>query len=170
MVITINYNTVPDFHSTSTPRQSSESIPTCLHYPFPDNGSQPRNYHRLTLQISLHQVSLLITINTALPLFLHFMVHGYTLTSPLLVTQLKHRNNRFKYRTRRKSFAHTQSLQLWTFRGYLLWRTLENWLITPANSYKPLIWHAGKRFNCCVTADAVTWPFPTLALSKCLYS
>jgi hypothetical protein len=35
-------------------------------------------------------------------------------------------------------------------------------------SYKPLIWHAGKRFNCCVTADAVTWPFPTLALSKCL--
>jgi hypothetical protein len=25
-------------------------------------------------------------------------------------------------------------------------------------SYKSLIWHAGKRFNCCVTADAVTWP------------
>jgi hypothetical protein len=25
-------------------------------------------------------------------------------------------------------------------------------------SYKPLIWHAGKGFNCCVTADAVTWP------------
>jgi hypothetical protein len=37
-----------------------------------------------------------------------------------------------------------------------------------ANSYKPLIWNAGKRFNCCVTADAVTWPFPTLAFSKCL--
>jgi hypothetical protein len=35
-------------------------------------------------------------------------------------------------------------------------------------SYKPLIWHAGKRFNCCVTADAVTWPFPTFASSKCL--
>jgi hypothetical protein len=35
-------------------------------------------------------------------------------------------------------------------------------------SYKPLIWHAGKGFNCCVTADVVTWSFPTLALSKCL--
>jgi hypothetical protein len=35
-------------------------------------------------------------------------------------------------------------------------------------SYKPLIWHAGKLFNCFVTADAVTWPFPTLASSKCL--
>jgi hypothetical protein len=39
------------------PRQSSESIPTCLHYLFPGNGSQHRNYHRLTLQIPLHQVS-----------------------------------------------------------------------------------------------------------------
>jgi hypothetical protein len=48
LVTTNNYNTVPDFHSTSTPRQSSESIPTCLHYPFPGNGSQHRNYHRLT--------------------------------------------------------------------------------------------------------------------------
>jgi hypothetical protein len=36
-------------------------------------------------------------------------------------------------------------------------------------SYKPLIWHAGKRSNCCATADEVTWPFPTLASSKCLY-
>jgi hypothetical protein len=27
---TNNYNTVTDFHSTSTPRQSSESISTCL--------------------------------------------------------------------------------------------------------------------------------------------
>jgi hypothetical protein len=25
-------------------------------------------------------------------------------------------------------------------------------------SYKPLIWHVGKRFNCCVTAVAVMWP------------
>jgi hypothetical protein len=58
MVITIKYNIVTNFHSTCTPRQSSESFPTCLHYPFPGNGSQHRNYHRLTLQISLHQVSL----------------------------------------------------------------------------------------------------------------
>jgi hypothetical protein len=35
-------------------------------------------------------------------------------------------------------------------------------------SYKPLIWHAGLRFDCCVTANAVTRPFPTLASSKCL--
>jgi hypothetical protein len=33
-------------------------IPTCLHYQFPGNGSQYRSYHRLTLQISLDQVSL----------------------------------------------------------------------------------------------------------------
>jgi hypothetical protein len=37
--------------------------------------------------------SLLITINTALPLFLHFMFHSYTHThtSPFLVMQLKRR-------------------------------------------------------------------------------
>jgi hypothetical protein len=33
--------------------------------------------------------SLLITINTVLLLFLPFIVHCYTLTSPLLVAQLK---------------------------------------------------------------------------------
>jgi hypothetical protein len=58
LVTTNNYNTVPDFHSINTPRQSSESIPTCLHSPFPGNGSRHRNYHRLTFQISLHRASL----------------------------------------------------------------------------------------------------------------
>jgi hypothetical protein len=53
--------------------------------------------------------SLLITINTALPLSLHFMVHCYTYTSPFLVTQLKsqERSNHSKYYTRRKYFTHT---------------------------------------------------------------
>jgi hypothetical protein len=41
-------DTVPDLH-TITPLQSSQSISTCLHYPFPGNGSQHRNYHSLTL-------------------------------------------------------------------------------------------------------------------------
>jgi hypothetical protein len=59
MVITINYNTVTNFHSKSTTRQSSQSIPTYLHYPFPGNGSQHRNYHSLTLQIL--QMNLLFT-------------------------------------------------------------------------------------------------------------
>jgi hypothetical protein len=58
LVTTNNYNTVTNFHSTSNPRQSSESILTYLHYPFPGNGSQHRNYYILTLQISLHLVSL----------------------------------------------------------------------------------------------------------------
>jgi hypothetical protein len=51
VVTTINYNTVTNFHFTSTPRQSSQSISTCLHYPFPGNGSQHRNYHTLNLQM-----------------------------------------------------------------------------------------------------------------------
>jgi hypothetical protein len=59
MVITINYNTVTNFHSTSTPRHFSESVPTYLHHSFPGNGYQHRNYRRLTLQI-LH-INLLFT-------------------------------------------------------------------------------------------------------------
>jgi hypothetical protein len=51
LVITINYNTVSNFHSTRTPRQSSQSISTCLHYPFSGNGYQHRNYDSLTLQM-----------------------------------------------------------------------------------------------------------------------
>jgi hypothetical protein len=50
VVITIISNTVPDLH-TITPLQSSQSISTCLHYPFPDNGSQHRIYHTLNLQM-----------------------------------------------------------------------------------------------------------------------
>jgi hypothetical protein len=58
VVTVINYNTVINFHSKNTRRKSSESIPTCLHYPFPGKGSQHKYYHRLALQISLYQVSL----------------------------------------------------------------------------------------------------------------
>jgi hypothetical protein len=57
LVITNNYNTVPDFYSTNPPRQSSESIPTCLHYPFPGNGSQHRNDQTHTSNIT-HKSSL----------------------------------------------------------------------------------------------------------------
>jgi hypothetical protein len=60
-------------------------------------------------------------------------------------------------------------LQLWTFYGCLLPRT-DNYSRTSFSlSYKPLMWHAGKCFNCCITADMVTWPFPTLVSSKYLY-
>jgi hypothetical protein len=92
LVITNNYNTVPDLHNLQS-----------LHYNllrlFPlvftirflatdlNTGIVADSHfkHRCTK-------SVLITINTAMPLFLHFMVHCYTHTSPRLVTQLKHRN------------------------------------------------------------------------------
>jgi hypothetical protein len=56
---------------------------------------------------------------------------------------------KFSHHTLSLQFTLSSLLQLRTFRGSLLPRTTENWLITPpANSYKPLIWHARKRFNC----------------------
>jgi hypothetical protein len=51
VVTTVIYNTVTNFHSTSTPHQSSQSIYTCLRCPFPGNESQHRNCHTLNLQI-----------------------------------------------------------------------------------------------------------------------
>jgi hypothetical protein len=55
-------------------------------------------------------------------------------------------------------------------------RTGLTFVSSTANFYKPLVWHAGKHFNCCVTTNAwrhclrghVTLPFPILASSKCL--
>jgi hypothetical protein len=130
-VTTNNYNSVTNSHSTSTPRQSSQSIPTYLHYPFPGNGSQNRNYHRLTLQI-LH-MNLLFTEA-------FFTSHAENSTDDCSHGVF------FNY----KPSTVVSHLEL-----------LENWLIIPpSNSYNPLIWHAVKRFNCCVTADA--WGHVTL--------
>jgi hypothetical protein len=46
VVTTINYDTVPNFYITKTERIRVECY---LHLPSPSNGSQHRNYHRLTL-------------------------------------------------------------------------------------------------------------------------
>jgi hypothetical protein len=131
LVTTNNYNTVPDFYSTSTPRQFSESIPTCIYYPFPGNGSQHKNYHRLTLQI-LH-VNLLFTET-------FFTPHAGNSTDNCS-------HGVFFINEHPTVFSHLE--------------LSDNCLITPtANSYKPFIWHARKRFNCCVTADS--WRLVTL--------
>jgi hypothetical protein len=74
LVTTNNYNTVPNFHSTSTPRLfplvfTIRFLATDLN-PGIITGSHFK-YHCTK--------SLLIIINTAMSLFLHFMVHCYTL-------------------------------------------------------------------------------------------
>jgi hypothetical protein len=100
VVTIINYNTVADFHSTKHSTPIFSVYFQLSSYPFPSNGSQHRNCKNslnYTLPISLNTKFLLITINTPLPLFLHFMVHCYTYTLVLLlIMQLKHRNERFK--------------------------------------------------------------------------
>jgi hypothetical protein len=110
LVTTNNYITVTNFHSTSTPRQSSESILNYLHYPFPGNGSQHRNYHRLILQI-LHM--------------------NLLFTEAFFAT---HAENSTDNRSHGVFFNYEPS----TVASHL--ELLENCLITPtANSYKPLV-------------------------------
>jgi hypothetical protein len=94
LVTTNNYNTVPDLHNLQS-----------LHYNLLRLFPLVFTIRFLATDLNTGIVtdshfkyrctkSLLITINTAMPLFLHFMVHCYTHThtSPLLVMQLKHRN------------------------------------------------------------------------------
>jgi hypothetical protein len=77
IVITINYNTVPDFY---TAKQSTLISSVYLH-------CSSRIYHTGTIQVSLNHTlqisrntkSLLIIINTALLLFLHIIFYSYTL-------------------------------------------------------------------------------------------
>jgi hypothetical protein len=89
LVTTNNYNTVPDLNNLQS-----------LHYNllrlFPlvftirflatdlNTGIVTDSHFKCSCTKSL-----LVTINTAIPLFLHFMVHCYRHASPLLVTQLK---------------------------------------------------------------------------------
>jgi hypothetical protein len=51
VVITITLTLFLIYTLTITPLQSSQSISTCLYYPFPGNGSQHTNYHTLNLQM-----------------------------------------------------------------------------------------------------------------------
>jgi hypothetical protein len=92
LVTTNNYNTVPDLHNLQS-----------LHYNFLRLFPLVFTIPFLTTDLNTGIVtdshfkyrctkSLLVIINRALPLFVHFMVHCYTHTSPLLVMQLKHRN------------------------------------------------------------------------------
>jgi hypothetical protein len=89
LVTTNNYNTVPFLHSSQS-----------LHYNLLSLFSLVFTIRFLATDLNTGIItdshfkyhstkSLLITINTAPPLFQHFMVHCYAHTSPLLVTQLK---------------------------------------------------------------------------------
>jgi hypothetical protein len=81
VVATINYNTVPDLHDLKS-----------FHYNLLSLFSLVFTIHFLATDLNTRIItdshfkyhctkSLLITINTALPLFLHFMIHCYTHTS-----------------------------------------------------------------------------------------
>jgi hypothetical protein len=88
VVTTITSNAVPDLHNLQSLHYNFLSLfplVFTIHFLATDHNTgiitdSHFKYHCIK--------SLLITINTALPLFLHFMVHCYTHTSPLLVTQL----------------------------------------------------------------------------------
>jgi hypothetical protein len=86
---TITYNTVPALHNLQS-----------LHYNLLSVFPPVFTIHFLVTDINTGIItdshfkyhcikSLLITVNTALPLFLHFMVYCYTNTGPLLVTKLR---------------------------------------------------------------------------------
>jgi hypothetical protein len=86
---TVTYNTVPDLHNLQSLHYNLLSIfPLVFTIRFLatdfSTGIITDSYFKYHCNKSL-----LITINTALPLFLHFMVQTHTHTSPLLVTQLK---------------------------------------------------------------------------------
>jgi hypothetical protein len=144
LVTTNTYSTIPDFHSTSTPHQSSESIPTYLHYPFPGNGSH-RNYHRLTLQL-LH-------------MNLFFTEAFFTTHAENSTDNCSH-GVFFNY----EPSTVVSHLELSRTDWSLLLRT-------PINSWSDMRENAlivASVLTRDVTLYAVTWPFPTLASSKCL--
>jgi hypothetical protein len=89
VVTAFTYNTVPDLHNLQL-----------LHYNFLSLFPLVFTIRFLATDLSTGIItdshfkyhctkSLLITVNTALPVIPHLMVHCYTHTSPLLVTQLK---------------------------------------------------------------------------------
>jgi hypothetical protein len=85
----INYNTVPDLYNLQSLHYNLLSLfPLVFAIRFLatdlNTGIITDSHFRYHCTKSL-----LIPITTALPLFLHFIVHCYTHTSPLLLTQLK---------------------------------------------------------------------------------
>jgi hypothetical protein len=89
VVNTITYNTVHDLHNWQSLHNNFLSLfplvfTICFLATDLNTGIITDSHFRYHFTKSL-----LITINTVLPLFLHFMVHCYTHNSPLLVTQLK---------------------------------------------------------------------------------
>jgi hypothetical protein len=78
LVTTNSYYTVPDLHNL----QSSRSISTYLHYPFPGNGSHSTQESASHSQYHCTK-SLVITINRVLPLYSTLygsMLHAHTHT------------------------------------------------------------------------------------------
>jgi hypothetical protein len=114
VVTAVSYTVVLIFTSTN----HSSVYSTRLQYPFPDNRFLTQELHKVWLDYTLldllNNKSLLITINIALPLFLHLLVsliHKHA--SPLLVIQLNtgtSTSKHSKYCTQRKSSDHTLSL------------------------------------------------------------
>jgi hypothetical protein len=92
LVTTNNYNTIPDLHNLKLLHYNLLSLfPLVFTIRFLaadlNTGITTDSHFKYYCTKSL-----LITINTALPLFLHFVVHCCTHTNPFLVRQLKHRN------------------------------------------------------------------------------
>jgi hypothetical protein len=141
VVITINYNTVTNFHSTGNPRHSSQSISTCLHFPFPGNGSQQRNYHSHTLQmLHINQVfysHVKSLQGDELSFSIRFTSLHFTYTSqsqPITLNSL----------TQLKSVTSNHTVRFSPATNLPRLSPTENYSWTSFSlSYKPLIWHEG---------------------------